>query len=70
MSKRVDLSSCGLPPSALLVVGVSGGADSLCLLHMLHAAGYPLIAAHFNHKLRPEADADAEAVRSVAKKMD
>ncbi len=70
MSKRVDLSSCGLPPSALLVVGVSGGADSLCLLHALHSAGYALIAAHFNHKLRPEADAEAEAVRSVAKKMD
>ncbi|MBU4225480.1 MAG: tRNA lysidine(34) synthetase TilS [Chloroflexi bacterium] len=70
MSKRVDLSSCGLPPSALLVVGVSGGADSLCLLHVLHSAGYSLIAAHFNHKLRPEAGADAEAVRSVAKKMD
>ncbi len=70
MLKRVDLSSCGLPPSALLVVGVSGGADSLCLLHVLHSAGYPVIAAHFNHKLRPEAGADAEAVRSVAKKMD
>ncbi|MDI6770767.1 MAG: tRNA lysidine(34) synthetase TilS [Anaerolineales bacterium] len=70
MSKRVDLSSFGLPPSALLVVGVSGGADSLCLLHALHAAGYALIAAHFNHKLRPEAGAEAEAVRSVAKKMD
>ncbi len=46
---------CNLNHSDRLLVGVSGGPDSLCLLHMLHSIGYELIAAHINHQLRPEA---------------
>jgi tRNA(Ile)-lysidine synthase len=57
-----------------VIVAVSGGADSLCLLHLLHqlcGAGkrYPgvsLHAAHLNHKLRGEASAqDAATVASI-----
>ena len=55
-----------------IVVGVSGGADSLALLlaiHDLFAAGKlgsKLVAAHFNHRLRgSESDEDEEFVRSV-----
>ena len=47
-------------------MGVSGGPDSLCLLDILHQEGYPLIIAHFNHGLRPEAEADALLVKQVA----
>lgn len=54
-----------------LVVGVSGGPDSLCLLHVLRrlAPEYDLSlhAAHLHHGLRgADADADAEFVRRVA----
>lgn len=49
-----------------LLVGVSGGADSLALLHSLHQAGVPVIAAHFNHQLRPDAAADADFVCALA----
>ncbi len=59
---------CGLKPDQPVVVGVSGGPDSLCLLDILHRAGYPIIVAHFNHRLRPEADEDARAVRRLAKR--
>lgn len=47
-----------LPPEARLVVGVSGGPDSLALLHVLaRALGVErVIAAHLHHGLRPEAD--------------
>jgi tRNA(Ile)-lysidine synthase len=45
-----------------VLIGVSGGPDSLCLLDIAYRLGYPLIAAHFNHGLRPEADADAAFV--------
>ena len=51
-----------------VAVAVSGGADSVCLLHVLHelapALGIQLSVAHLNHKLRgSESDADAD-VRS------
>ncbi len=49
-----------------MLVGVSGGADSLALLHALHAANYPLICATFNHRLRPEAGDEVTRVRQIA----
>ncbi len=50
------------------VVGVSGGPDSLALLHILRQIVGPkrLVAAHLNHKLRPEAAADAHFVAETA----
>ena len=60
---------CLLQPDQPLLVGVSGGADSLCLLGVLCDSGYPVVAAHFNHHLRPEAAADAEiAAREAARR--
>jgi tRNA(Ile)-lysidine synthase len=47
---------------------VSGGPDSLCLLDALARANIPVIAAHFNHHLRPESDADAHFVQQQAAK--
>lgn len=38
------------------MVGYSGGADSTCLLHLLHRCGIDVIAAHLHHGMRPEAD--------------
>ncbi len=56
----------------LLLVGVSGGPDSICLLHALRTvakdAGVRLHAAHLNHGLRGnESKADAAYVQSLAK---
>lgn len=62
-------SACGLEAGARLVVGVSGGPDSLALLHALHALGYEVTAAHLHHGLREAADADAAAVEAVARKL-
>jgi tRNA(Ile)-lysidine synthase len=48
-------------------VAVSGGADSIYLLHHLHVQNLNLTVLHVNHKLRgAESDADEEFVRSVA----
>lgn len=48
-----------------VVVGVSGGPDSLCLLHVLRALapeyGVSLQVAHLNHQLR-DVDSDEDAV--------
>lgn len=61
----------------LVVVAVSGGPDSLALLHvlrLLRASTYPrlrLHVAHLNHRLRgEESDADEEFVRQVAEQLD
>ena len=35
-----------------LLAAVSGGADSMCLLHLLAAAGLDVTAAHFEHGIR------------------
>jgi tRNA(Ile)-lysidine synthase len=50
-------------PRTRVVVAVSGGADSVALLHVLHeleAAGELVVAglAHFNHQLREQAGRD------------
>lgn len=66
-SERLRLL-CGLKPELPVVVGVSGGPDSLCLLDILHSSGYSVIVAHFNHKLRPEADEDEAFVCQLAKR--
>lgn len=57
---------CKLNPELPTVVGVSGGPDSLCLLHLLFSQGYRVIVAHFNHRLRAEAEEDARFVAGVA----
>ena len=49
-----------------VIVAVSGGADSLCLLGTLHEQGYPLIVAHFDHQLRPDSADDAMFVEKIA----
>jgi len=61
--------SCGLKPDLPVLAGVSGGPDSLCLLDVLHQRGYRVIVAHFNHKLRPEADLEAAAVVGQARSL-
>lgn len=55
----------------IVIAAVSGGGDSMVLLHLLAAMrktfGYELVAAHVHHGLRAEtADRDAELVRSTA----
>lgn len=52
-----------------LLVGVSGGPDSLCLLHLLKEMYSPsfLIAVHLNHQLRQAATAEADAVANIAR---
>ncbi len=61
-------------PSEALLVAVSGGADSVCLLHLLAqqqaVLGAKLHIAHLNHKLRgDESDEDAWYVVGLAHKL-
>ncbi len=60
---------CGIKPNTRVVVGVSGGADSLCLLLALHQLGVPLIAVHFDHRLRETSSQDEIEVRGIAARL-
>ena len=59
-------NSCLVDPQDTLLVGVSGGADSMTLLDLLVHSGYKPLVAHFNHQLRPQSGQDAEFVRRRA----
>lgn len=56
-----------------VIVAVSGGYDSLCMLNVLcglrRLRGFDLCVAHVNHMLRNEADADEEFVVKECEKL-
>lgn len=60
---------CRLTRSQLILLGVSGGADSLCLMDALARLGFRLCVAHFNHQLRAESAADSARVASTARRL-
>jgi tRNA(Ile)-lysidine synthase len=58
----------GFPPDGRYLIGVSGGRDSIALVHWLHERGYrKLIVCHLNHRLRGRSsDTDARFVENLA----
>ena len=61
----------GLAPDVPLLVALSGGADSVALLHMLHTWHQgPIYACHVHHGIRgAEADRDAEFCAALCKSL-
>ena len=57
-----------------IVIGVSGGPDSICLLHILNSLkekyNLQLFVAHVNHQIRENAKIDEEYVINFCKKID
>ncbi len=56
-----------LPPKGgVILCAVSGGRDSMCLLHYLHRLGrergFTVAAAHLDHHMRPTAERDVSIV--------
>ena len=57
-----------LQPGERILVGVSGGVDSVVLLNILLKSGYECIVAHCNFHLRgSESDRDEKFVEKLAK---
>lgn len=56
-----------------VVAGVSGGADSVCLLFVLkelqREIDFELLAVHVNHKIREEAGEDADFVEKLCRQL-
>ncbi|MFC1937266.1 tRNA lysidine(34) synthetase TilS [Chloroflexota bacterium] len=66
--------NCLLSGQRRLVMAVSGGPDSVCLLHILVShqkeLGVELHVAHLNHQLRgAESEADAQYVADLARQL-
>lgn len=67
--RSICIEECGLVAERPVVVGVSGGADSLCLMYALAELGYPLVVAHFDHRLREQSGEDAGLVQTLAGRL-
>jgi tRNA(Ile)-lysidine synthase len=71
---HVSLTSLGVTPTSRILIAVSGGPDSMALLHVLHILREQqsigeLIIAHINHGLRGDASGrDELLVTTVAAK--
>ncbi len=67
--RALTLDPRGLAPAgAPALIGVSGGRDSVALLHALVERGErALVVCHFDHALRPESAAEAEFVADLAR---
>src|SRR2546423_5431802 len=59
------------PPTKRYLIGVSGGRDSIALLHLLVASGYKnLVVCHLNHQLRGASSrGDARFVGKAARNL-
>ena len=68
-------SRCRLGRGKKILAAVSGGLDSMTLLHALHSLAeksrWKIVVAHFNHQLRGRSsDADERLVRKLTAKLD
>jgi tRNA(Ile)-lysidine synthase len=69
---RIQEGLNGISPRKKLIVAVSGGPDSVALLHLLLDAGHrKLVVAHFDHRLRGRASSkDAAFVKGLSSTLD
>ena len=68
--ERTILENGLIAKDEVVIVGLSGGADSVCLFEILNILkdriGFHLLAAHFNHRLRgEESDGDQKFVEDL-----
>ena len=74
MDKVNELLSSILKENDVIVIGCSGGPDSMALMHILmkfrKSMKLSLVCAHVNHKIRVESDKEMEWLQSFCDKND
>ena len=58
-----------LPEDTPVLVALSGGADSVALLHVLQSITPRVYAVHINHGLRPSAQADQDFAQDLCNRL-
>jgi tRNA(Ile)-lysidine synthase len=70
MDESIKFIRENIPNRSALVVGVSGGPDSMCLLNLLlelkEEKRFSIVVAHINHNLREESDEEYEFVKKFS----
>jgi len=59
----------GIDQAQKVLLGFSGGPDSLCLLHLLVEHDFHVIAAHMDHGLRDDSAVEALLAEAVCRKL-
>ncbi len=71
MIEQVKKALANIPSFNRVVVGISGGADSVALAHILHTLGYSVILVHVNYGIRgDDSMADEKFVIDLANKWE
>lgn len=71
MKKTISFLKDYLDKNKIVVLGCSGGPDSMCLFHLLldlkKEIDFKLIVAHMNHKVRIESEEEKVFIMNVCK---
>ena len=71
--KKTLLNECSIPKGSKILLGVSGGSDSMALLHVLYGlqeeVGFSLYAVGVDHGLRVEAKDELQMVKEYLKNL-
>lgn len=70
MNESIKLIKENILPGSTIIVGVSGGPDSMCLLNLLidmsKENNYDIVVSHINHNLREESEEEYEFVKNFS----
>ncbi len=70
MKESIDYISTLNISNDYIIVGCSGGPDSMCLLYILTKNGYKVICAHVDHNIRKESKSEREFLQSYCNDRD
>jgi len=69
MNKTLEfLKSLNISTDDYIIVGCSGGPDSMCLLNLLYKNNYNIVVAHVNHNIRTESKEEYKFVEDYCQK--